>query len=88
MQSTTLTVAPIRLFFYSAWKVFYVYGNNGGWNSFFGSFDINASGLGVNGSADWGMTDSDKFIAYVFGYRKTCYSPEKYTVTILVKPAA
>lgn len=34
MQSTTLTVAPIRLFFYSAWKVFYVYGNDGGWNSF------------------------------------------------------
>jgi hypothetical protein len=66
-QSTTLASAPIRLSFNSALKVFNVSYYDGGWNSF-GSFDVNASGVGTNGSANWGMANTDKFVAYVFGY--------------------
>jgi hypothetical protein len=66
-QNTTLRSAPIRLSFNSSSKLFEVLYYDNGWFSF-GSFDVNASGLGVNGSANWGMADTDKFIAYVFGY--------------------
>jgi hypothetical protein len=33
----------------------------------FGTFGVNGSG-GFNGNVSWGLTDSDQFIAYVFGY--------------------
>ena len=34
----------------------------------FGTFGVGPSGGGGNGNADWGLTDADKFVAYIFGY--------------------
>jgi len=67
-QITGSKSAPIRISFNSATKVLTVSysldpGPNYQWVDF-GSFGVN----GDNGSADWGLTDTDQFIAYVFGY--------------------
>ena len=61
------TSAPIRISFNNVTKVFTVsYFDGVVWNSL-GTFGVNGSG-GINGNATWGLTDSDHFIAYIFGY--------------------
>jgi hypothetical protein len=61
------TSAPIRISFNNVTKVFTLsYFDGAVWNSL-GTFGVNGSG-GFNGNAMWGMTDSDHFVAYVFGY--------------------
>lgn len=66
-EGTISTSAPIRVSFDNATKVFTVsYFDGAFWNSF-GTFGVNGSG-GFHGNADWGLTDSDQFIANIFGY--------------------
>ena len=61
------TSAPIRVSFDHVTKVVTVsYFDGAFWNDF-GTFGVAGSG-GGNGNADWGLTDSDQFIAYIFGY--------------------
>jgi hypothetical protein len=61
------TSTPIRMSFNNVTKVITVSGWTGAWSDF-GSFDVNGSGLGTDGSANWALTDVDYFKAYVFGY--------------------
>ena len=63
VPSTTTT---IRMSFNSVTKVFTVSYFNGTWIDF-GTFGVNGSG-GFNGNANWGLTNSDYFKAYIFGY--------------------
>jgi hypothetical protein len=70
-QGVSARTVPIRLAFNAVTKVFTVsyYADPGTgfqWIDF-GSFGVNGSG-GFNGNASWGMTDTDQFVAYVFGY--------------------
>ena len=65
--SAMSTSAPIRVSFDNITKVLTVsYFDGAVWNSL-GTFGVNGSG-GINGNATWGLTDSDHFIAYIFGY--------------------
>jgi hypothetical protein len=70
-QGAATQSAPIRLSFNATTKVFTVsyYADPGTGYQWvdFGSFGVNGSG-GANGNALWGLTDSDQFVAYVFGY--------------------
>jgi hypothetical protein len=68
---TMSTSAPIRVSFNSATKIFTVSystapGPNYNWIGF-GTFGVGSLGGGTY-HADWGLTDDDKFVAYVFGY--------------------
>jgi hypothetical protein len=66
------TSAPIRIEFNSTDKIFTVYYDDDPTSSYhwaaFGTFGVGSLGGGYNGNADWGLTDADKFVAYVFGY--------------------
>jgi len=65
--SAMSTSAPIRVSFDNITKVLTVsYFDGAVWNSL-GTFGVNGSD-GINGNATWGLTDSDHFIAYIFGY--------------------
>jgi len=70
-QITGSKSAPIRISFNSTTKVFTVsyYADPGTGYQWidFGTFGVNGSG-GLNGNGEWGLTDNDQFIAYVFGY--------------------
>ncbi len=66
-QLTGSKSAPIRLSFNSTTKVLTVSYYDGSQWVDFGSFGVAGSG-GTNSNADWGFTDTDQFIAYVFGY--------------------
>ncbi len=73
-----VTYGAVRIRFDSEGKIFNVdYDNNPSdgyqWTSF-GSFGVAGAG-GANGTRDWGLTDADQFVAYVFGYS------EKMSVT-------
>ena len=58
---------PVRISFDGTLKIFTVWCGNGGMVSF-GSFGISALGGGFTGNRDWGLSETDKFKAYVFGY--------------------
>jgi hypothetical protein len=60
------TTATIRMSFNHLTKVFAVSYLNGTWIDF-GTFGVNGSG-GINGNANWALTDTDYFKAYIFGY--------------------
>jgi hypothetical protein len=60
------TTATIRMLFNHLTKVFTVSYFNGTWIDF-GTFGVNGSG-GFDGNANWGLTNSDYFKAYIFGY--------------------
>ncbi|MGZ3524123.1 MAG: hypothetical protein ACXU9L_04960 [Thermodesulfobacteriota bacterium] len=66
-QLTGSKFAPIRVSFNSTTKVLTVLYYDGSQWVDFGSFGVAGSG-GANSNADWGLTDADQFIAYVFGY--------------------
>ena len=71
LLSTPDSSAPIRIAFNASTKVFTVSGftDMGGgpqWYDF-GTFGVGPLGGGYY-NADWGLTGSDKFVAYVFGY--------------------
>jgi hypothetical protein len=60
------TTATIRMSFNHLTQVFTVSYFNGTWIDF-GTFGVNGSG-GFDGNANWGLTNSDYFKAYIFGY--------------------
>jgi hypothetical protein len=66
-QLTGSKSAPIRISFNSATKVLTVSYDDGSQWVDFGSFGVAGSG-GASSNADWGMTDMDQFMAYLFGY--------------------
>jgi hypothetical protein len=64
-------IGAVRMSFDSTTKVFTVYydidpSDGYQWTEF-GSFGVAGTG-GANGTRDWGLTDTDQFIARVFGY--------------------
>ena len=72
------TYGAVRIEFDSGDKIFNVYYDSDPTNDYqwtwFGSFGVAGTG-GTHGTRNWGLTDTDQFIAYVFGYS------EKMSVT-------
>jgi subtilase family serine protease len=66
------TYGAVRMAFNSITKVFTMYynpdpGDDNLWTKF-GSFGVAGGLLGENGNTNWGLTDTDLFVATVFGY--------------------